>query len=214
MRFFETILSSAALIAAVAALTIDEYPVGGVVAGETYTITYSPADDVPTTFVLRQGDSDDLDTIGTLTTTATGGTFEWTPSTDLVNEDDYALMIMRGDEVNYSALFPLTGGAEEDDEEVVSSTMSSASSAASSAVSSSASAADSSAMTTMSSSAASASITPSAGVNSTITSATLSMSATATTSKLPEISDGAANALVGKPMGAMFGAAALFAFLA
>jgi hypothetical protein len=67
MRFFETILSAAAFAAAVAALEINDFPAEGVVAGQTYTITYSPADDTPTTFILRQGKSTDLDTVGTLT---------------------------------------------------------------------------------------------------------------------------------------------------
>lgn len=67
MRFFETILSGAALVAAVLALEINEYPTNGVQAGRTYTITYSPKDDTPTTFILRQGKSDDLNTIQTIT---------------------------------------------------------------------------------------------------------------------------------------------------
>lgn len=67
MRFFETILSAAAFAALAAALEINDFPAEGVVAGQTYTITYSPADDTPTTFILRQGRSTDLDTIGTLT---------------------------------------------------------------------------------------------------------------------------------------------------
>jgi hypothetical protein len=66
MRFFETILFAAGLVAAV---TIDQYPTSGVVAGQTYTITYSPADGGPTTFLLRQGVSTDLTTIDTLTST-------------------------------------------------------------------------------------------------------------------------------------------------
>ena len=63
MRFFETILFAAGLVAAV---TIDQYP-SSLVAGQTYTITYSPADGGPTTFLLRQGPSTDLTTIETLT---------------------------------------------------------------------------------------------------------------------------------------------------
>ena len=67
MRFFQAVLSSAAFAALIAALEINQFPSSGVVAGTTYTITYSPADDVPTTFILRQGQSNNLDTIGTLT---------------------------------------------------------------------------------------------------------------------------------------------------
>ena len=61
------VASSAAFIAAALALEINEYPTGGVEAGQTYTITYSPADDTPTTFVLRKGLSTNLDILGTLT---------------------------------------------------------------------------------------------------------------------------------------------------
>lgn len=71
MRFFETILSGAALVAAVLALEINTFPSGGVKAGQTYTITYSPADNTPTTFILRQGASGNLDTVGTLTSRST-----------------------------------------------------------------------------------------------------------------------------------------------
>ncbi|EOA88770.1 uncharacterized protein SETTUDRAFT_51857, partial [Exserohilum turcica Et28A] len=111
MRFFQTILSTAAFAALVAALEINQFPAQGVVAGQTYTITYSPADNTPTTFILRQGKSTDLNTIETITTTATGGKFEWTPSKSLPNQPDYALEIKQGSVINYSAQFPLTGGS-------------------------------------------------------------------------------------------------------
>jgi hypothetical protein len=67
MRFFQMVASSAALIAAALAVEINQYPTGGVVAGQTYTVTYSPADNTPTTFILRKGASTNLDTVGTLT---------------------------------------------------------------------------------------------------------------------------------------------------
>ena len=69
MRFFQMLASSAAFIAAALAVEINEYPTGGVEAGKTYTVTYSPADNTPTTFILRKGLSTDLDTVGTLTCT-------------------------------------------------------------------------------------------------------------------------------------------------
>lgn len=67
MRFFQMVASSAAFIAAALALEINQYPTGGVQAGQTYTVTYSPADNTPTTFILRKGASTNLDTLGTLT---------------------------------------------------------------------------------------------------------------------------------------------------
>ncbi|CAO2656626.1 Nn.00g054290.m01.CDS01 [Neocucurbitaria sp. VM-36] len=217
MRFFQTVISGAALIAAAFALEINEFPSGGVVAGQTYTVTYSPKDNTPTTFVLRQGDSGDLKTISTLTTTATGGSFSWTVDKSLTDESDYALEIKQGDVINYSAQFPLSGGSGEAISSAVSSAYASASSAAASAASS-ASAALSSAI---SSAVASASISPSAGTNTTVTSATLSRSATSTKSTasatssggVPE-STGAASSLATSPLAALFGAIAAFAYLA
>lgn len=67
MRFIQTLLTGAALVAtALSQLTIDTFP-SSVEAGKTYTIAYSPKDNTPTTFILRKGLSTDLDTIETLT---------------------------------------------------------------------------------------------------------------------------------------------------
>ncbi|KAH9878935.1 hypothetical protein J1614_002370 [Plenodomus biglobosus] len=214
---FESIFAGAALVAAAIAqnLAINSYPSGGVVAGQTYEVTYSPADNTPTTFILRQGSSTDLDTIGTLTTSATGGKFSWTVDRDLDNEADYALEIRRGDQVNYSGQFALTGG-----DDAVSSAMSSAASSAASAASSAASSASAALSSVMSSVQASATISPSAGINSTVSTASLTRSATGTgrptatsTASIPE-STGAAAAMGGSPIAAIFGAIAAFAYLA
>lgn len=216
MRFFQTILSGAALIAAAAALTIDTFP-ANVVAGETYTVTYSPKDNTPTTFILRQGPSGNLNTIETLTTTATGGSFSWTVKSTYANQPNYALEIRQGDVINYSGQFPLTGGSGS----AASSAASSSRASASSAAASSASAALSSAI---SSTHASASIVPSSGANSTVASATLSQSRTAaasgtsrptsSTTSGPPQSTGAASSLSSSPLAAIFGAFAAFAYLA
>jgi hypothetical protein len=64
MRFFEIVVSGAALISSVFAVTIDTYP-DGIEAGKTYTLTYSPKDQ-PATFVLRKGLSTDLQTVATI----------------------------------------------------------------------------------------------------------------------------------------------------
>jgi hypothetical protein len=69
MRFFQMVASSAAFIAAALALEINTYPTTGVVAGQTYQVTYSPADNTPTTFILRKGVSTNLDTLATITCT-------------------------------------------------------------------------------------------------------------------------------------------------
>jgi hypothetical protein len=65
MRFSQVIISGAALLSSAFAATIDTYPTGGVQAGQTYTITYSPKD-VAATFILRRGLSTNLDTVGTI----------------------------------------------------------------------------------------------------------------------------------------------------
>jgi len=231
MRFFETILSGAALVAAAMALTIDTYP-SSVVAGQTYTITYSPKDNTPTTFLLRQGPSGNLNTIDTLTTTATGGSFTWTVSSSYVNQPNYALEVLQGTTINYSAQFPLTGGSgyamsSAASSAAVSSAVSSAKASASSYAASSAVSAKSSAVSAAMSSGvasarASASIIPSAGANSTIASATLSTSATASGSSkatgtasgsVPQSTGGAAS-LVTSPLAAIVGVFAAFAYLA
>jgi hypothetical protein len=102
MRFTQTIFTTAALVAAAFGLTIDSYP-DSVVAGQTYTVKYSPADNTPVTFTLRKGDPKNLDTVATLTTTATGGTFQFTVPKDVSNSADYALEIKKGSEVNYTS---------------------------------------------------------------------------------------------------------------
>ncbi|EUC33016.1 hypothetical protein COCCADRAFT_5391 [Bipolaris zeicola 26-R-13] len=224
MRFFQAILSSAAFAALVAALEINDFPAQGVVAGNSYTITYSPADDVPTTFILRQGKSTDLDVIGTLTTTATGGKFQWTPSKDLPSKGDYALEIKRGDTVNYSAQFPLTGGAASDNTPSSSSSPSSSAAPSSSVKPSSSSASPSPSASGSSSITSAASSTPSASVstpagNSTISSVTLSRtpspSATRTptgSASVPEVTASGADSILANPLAAIIGAAALVFF--
>jgi hypothetical protein len=65
MRFFEIVVSGAALLSSAFAATIDTFPTAGVEAGKSYTITYSPKDS-SATFILRKGVSTDLGTVGTI----------------------------------------------------------------------------------------------------------------------------------------------------
>jgi len=220
MRFFQTLFSGAALLAAATALTIDTWP-SSVVAGTSYPIKFSPADSQMYTFVLRKGPSGNLATVGTLTTSATGGVFNWTPSKDLVNGNDYALQIVQGDQNNYSGLISLSGGSNS----------AASSSAASASASASAASSMSSAMSmskASSASAASASASMSKASNMTVTSATLSKAASATASGTTQPTSGssttsasgppqktnAAASLVASPLVAMMGAFAAFAYLA
>lgn len=65
MRFFEVVLSGAALISAALAVEFNSWP-ESLKAGQKVTLTYSPKD-VATTIILRKGPSTDLDTLDTLT---------------------------------------------------------------------------------------------------------------------------------------------------
>jgi hypothetical protein len=217
MRFFEVVLSGAALISAAFAVTIDTYPTAGVEAGKTYTITYSPKDQ-PATFILRRGLSTNLDTVGTLGT-GTGGSFSWTVASTLPSAPGYALEVRQeGSAPNFSGQFGLTGGSGSLSSAIASA--SSATSAAASSAAASASAVISSIRASASSVAASATILPSAGANSTIVSPTISRTASASvkptgtgTGGVPE-STGAAASLSSSPLALIFGAVAAFAYLA
>jgi len=206
MRFFEVVISGAALLSTGFAATIDTWP-NAIVAGETYEVTFSPAD-AQATFILRRGLDTNLDTVGPVGT-ATGGTFSWTVAEDLPNALDYALEIqVEGDEPNYSGQFPLTGGSGS-----LSSALASASSAASSAAASASSAMESM-MSSITSVAASASAMPTpSGMNTTVSSATMSQRPTGTGADIPE-STGAASSLSSSPLALIFGAAAAFFYLA
>ncbi|KAK4507920.1 hypothetical protein PRZ48_001655 [Zasmidium cellare] len=83
-----------------------------ITAGQPEAIEYKAADlNSPVTIILRKGASTDLKTISTLTSSATGGKYTWTPSTSLVSGSDYALQITQGSETNYYGPFALAGGA-------------------------------------------------------------------------------------------------------
>merc|ERR1711881_288653 len=77
-------------------LTFTEVP-QTVTDGQEQTIRYTSEDNsTPVTILLRKGPSENLQTVSTLTTSATGGEFLWTPSICLENGDDYALEIQQG----------------------------------------------------------------------------------------------------------------------
>jgi hypothetical protein len=219
MRFFEVVLSGAALISAVWAVELNEVPTA-LEAGKTYTITYSPKDNTPTTFILRKGDPGNLDTIGNIGT-ATGGSFEWTVPSDLVDAPNYAFEVQQaGAEPNYSGLIPLTGGSGEEE-----TTTSSSSSAASSGYptktptpsSSGVTTTTESSKTTAAPSGTGSLTTP--GANSTITTATLSRTSTGSGAPTttgpgspPAEQTGAAALFGSSPLALLVGAAAMAYF--
>jgi hypothetical protein len=75
--------------------------------GKPYTIRYSGCDD-GCTIVLQNGPSDDLKDYKTLTSSAKGDSFTFTPSE--MPSDDYNFKITdKAGEINYSAQFPYKG---------------------------------------------------------------------------------------------------------
>ncbi|KAF4553526.1 Hypothetical protein D9617_6g092570 [Elsinoe fawcettii] len=114
MRFLSTLSASAIALASFAAaqsavLGFSEVPTS-VRAGQPATIRYTAEDlSDPVTITLRKGDADDLDTIQTLTSDATGGNYTWIPANSFENGDDYALQIQQGREINYSGAIRLSG---------------------------------------------------------------------------------------------------------
>jgi hypothetical protein len=221
MRFFEVVLSGAALLSTAFAVEFNSWP-QALKAGDKITLTYSPKD-AATTIILRKGPSTDLDTLDTLTTSSTGGSFEWTVPSSLANGADYAFEIRQaGAQPNYSGQIPLTGGSA-----ASASASSSASKSASASESStkgystpeshSTSATESSSFKTTAS--ASATIAPSHGSNSTVVTRTPSAtqsspSSTKTGEQPPVENSGAASAFGTNPVAIFMGAAAALAYFA
>merc|ERR1712072_1479247 len=90
-------------------LTFTEVP-QTVTDGQEQTIRYTTDDNsTAVTILLRKGPSENLQTVSTLTTSATGGEYLWNPSICLENGDDYALEIQQGSENNYFGPFTVQG---------------------------------------------------------------------------------------------------------
>ncbi|KAF9736157.1 hypothetical protein PMIN06_003787 [Paraphaeosphaeria minitans] len=230
MRFFEIVLSGAALLSAALAVELNSWP-ESVKAGQTVTLTYSPKD-AATTIILRKGPSTNLDTLQTLTTTSTGGSFEWAVPYSLENGDDYAFEIRQaGAEPNYSGQFALSGGVASAVSSSGYSTEASSSAASteasSSAASTKASSADASSTaystgvstikTSLVTSVASASgsLVPSAGANSTISTGSPSATKSGSpTGASPPVENTGAASSFGVNAAALFGAIGAFAYFA
>ncbi|EME49787.1 hypothetical protein DOTSEDRAFT_68546 [Dothistroma septosporum NZE10] len=84
-----------------------------VTAGQEEALTYATGDtNSPVTILLRKGDSGNLQTVATLTSTATDGQYLWTVDKSLPNGSDYALEIKQGDQTNYFGPFQIQGGGQ------------------------------------------------------------------------------------------------------
>ncbi|KLJ06499.1 hypothetical protein EMPG_10096 [Blastomyces silverae] len=112
----KSLLASALLVAAAVAQSISftSFP-EGVQAGEPVTITWTGGSDEPITLTLMKGPSDDLQEVETLTSSGQDGTYTWTPESDIVNGDNYALRITQGDDINYTNLFGISGGSDREE---------------------------------------------------------------------------------------------------
>ncbi|KAI9857320.1 MAG: hypothetical protein M1824_004870 [Vezdaea acicularis] len=114
MHFLKTLfIGASAFAAAVTAqgtgnLAFTSTPTS-VTVGQSANITFSGASG-PATIILRKGNPQNLATISTLTTSATGGSFLWTPDSSLVSGTDYALEIDANGLVNFSGQFAIVGG--------------------------------------------------------------------------------------------------------
>jgi len=112
--FSKTLLISAfaALAAAQSAvLTFTNVP-NPITDGQAQAITFATNDtSSPVSIILRQGPSDNLQDVETLTTNAQNGQFIWTPSTSLPNGNNYALQIKQGNEINYFGPFSVQGAS-------------------------------------------------------------------------------------------------------
>ncbi|KAF3481994.1 extracellular matrix protein [Arthroderma uncinatum] len=113
MQLFKTLLAGAALVASVVAqgqIAFTSFP-SNLVAGKPFEVKWTGgAPGAPVTITLRKGPSDDLKDVAVLTSSATGGSYTFTPSTSLVSGPDYALQITQGSQINYTGLFSITGG--------------------------------------------------------------------------------------------------------
>ncbi|KAK2741916.1 hypothetical protein FQN57_005475 [Myotisia sp. PD_48] len=222
MHFFKTLVAGALLVASTVAqqtLQFTSFPTT-LTPGQAFNVQWIGGDaTLPVTITLRKGPSGNLDDIAVLTSSATGGSYLWTPSKSLVDGDDYALKISQGDEFNYTGLFSIKGGSgkptkTETDTDSYSTTKSS-----------SATVTPPSNSTTFTTSTASGGISSSIGRNNTITSATLtSTDATSTPTDeptstetddapSPSSSSGASSTALSSPLALIMAALAAFAYL-
>ncbi|OTA97920.1 hypothetical protein M434DRAFT_391532 [Hypoxylon sp. CO27-5] len=160
MKF--TIIS--AILAAVPAwaVSITNSNFEGIQVGKPFEITWSGAAGA-VTLTLKDGPSDNLQTVDQLTSGQTGDSYTWVPSSSL-STGTYALEINDGTDVNYSQQFEVEGGS-------VSSTSASASSTVSSTLSTS----------TVSSTTVSSTVSSTSSVSSTTSSASESSSSSSAT---------------------------------
>ncbi|TID16499.1 extracellular matrix protein [Venturia nashicola] len=174
MYMLQSVVSVAVFAAAAIAqstnLAFTSFPPTTVAAGSPITLNWIGGDSTaPVTITLKKGLSTDLKDVGVITSTATGGSYTWTPDTTIGDGADYALAISQGSVINYTGQFSVTGGST--------AAATTASTSASTPASASSSAAPSSAANSSTesiTSAAAALSTTASSSNGTISSAALS----------------------------------------
>ncbi|EKG22147.1 Cell wall beta-glucan synthesis [Macrophomina phaseolina MS6] len=184
MRFFHAFVGTVALISSAVAQSVSFTNVPtSVEAGRTYVIEYNAPAGQSVSIILRKGNPDDLDTITTLTSDSTGGSFSWTVPSNLESDNDYAFEIRGAGGDNFSGQFSLSGGSGSTTSSSSASATSSASASASTSASASASSSESSTITASASLSSAASSLSSliSAANSTLASLT-SINATITSS--------------------------------
>ncbi|KAI3323589.1 hypothetical protein HD806DRAFT_497274 [Xylariaceae sp. AK1471] len=151
----------------------------GIEAGKTFEITWADAQG-PVTLTLKNGPEGNLKTVSTITTNASGKSFEW-PVDPALPTGKYAIEISDGTDSNYSGMFDVEGGA------VSTSSTASPSSSSSFTVSTSTSSTASSTSTSESSSTESSTSSESSTTSSesTTTTATTTVNSSSTTSSRP-----------------------------
>ncbi|OTB07609.1 hypothetical protein M426DRAFT_241163 [Hypoxylon sp. CI-4A] len=97
----------AALPAWVSAVVLTNSNYENIQTGQPFEITWSGATGA-VTLILKDGPSDNLETVGEITSGQTGESYTWTPETSLTT-GTYALEINDGTDVNYSQQFDIQG---------------------------------------------------------------------------------------------------------
>ncbi|KAJ5680097.1 hypothetical protein N7536_011236 [Penicillium majusculum] len=91
-------------------LSFTSWPKDPLEPGKPVTLTWTGADpDVPVTILLRTGTSGALQDVKPITTSSKGGSFTWTPDSDVKSGDTYAFQISQKDQTNYTALLKSAG---------------------------------------------------------------------------------------------------------
>ncbi|KAJ5593297.1 hypothetical protein N7537_010201 [Penicillium hordei] len=120
MHFSKSVIAVTASIVSVGLaadpLSFTSWPKEPLKAGKPVTLTWTGADpDQPVTILLRQGSSGDLQAVKPITTSSKGGSFTWTPDSDVKDGDTYAFQISQKDQTNYTALLKSAGKPAADD---------------------------------------------------------------------------------------------------